>query len=53
LIVSDLGKAMVLPPFAKLLLPTRRERPELATDKASDTALRICPFLEPDGGVAI
>ena len=41
LIVSDLGKAMVFLPFAEILLPSRRERAELATDKASDTTLRI------------
>jgi hypothetical protein len=49
LVVSDLEKAVVLLPFAKILLPTRRERPDLAADKAANTALRVHPFLEPVG----
>ena len=49
LIVSDLEKAVVLLPFAKILLPSRREGPDLAADEAADTALRVDPFLEPVG----
>ena len=52
LIVSDLEKAMVLLPFAKILLPSRRERPDLAADKAADSALIVDPFLKPKGGEA-
>ena len=40
---------MIFLPFAKFLLPTRRERPDLAADKAVDPALRVHPFLEPVG----
>src|ERR1700722_20183618 len=53
LIVSDLGKAMVLLPFAKILLPSRREKPELALHEAADTALAVDPFLKLNGGIAV
>jgi hypothetical protein len=52
LVFSDLGKAMALLPFAKILLPSRREKPELATHEAVDTALLVDPFLKPIGGKA-
>ena len=49
LIVPDLEKAMVLLPFAKILLPARRERPKLAANVAAHAAVAIHPFLEPVG----
>ena len=52
LVVPDLEKAVVLLPFAKILLPSRREGPDLATDEAADTTLTVDPFLEPKGGEA-
>src|SRR5580704_372844 len=51
-IVSGLEKAVALLPFAKILLPSRRERPDLAADKAADSALAVDPFLNPIGGEA-
>src|SRR5271166_4272736 len=36
LVVSDLEKAVILLPFAKILLPSRRERPDHAPHKAAD-----------------
>ena len=48
-IVSRLEKTMVLLPFAEILLPSRREGPDLAADEAADTALSVDPFLEPVG----
>src|ERR1700692_1814826 len=53
LIVSDLGKAMVLLPFAKILLPSRREKPELALHEAADAALTVDPLLKLNGDVAV
>ena len=43
LVLSDLEKAVIFLPFAKFLLPSRRERPDLAADEAADTALRRRP----------
>src|SRR5580704_487279 len=51
-IVSGLEKAMVLLPFTKILLPSRREGPDLTADEAADTALIVDPFLNPIGGEA-
>ncbi len=51
-IVSGLEKAVVLLPFAEILLPSRRERPDLAADEAADTALTVDPLLNPIGGEA-
>jgi hypothetical protein len=48
-VLSDLEKAVVLLPFAKILLPSRREGSELAADKAVDSALLVDSFLEPKG----
>ena len=53
LVVSDLEKAVVLLPFAKILLPSRREKPELALHEAADTALTVDPLLKLKGGVAV
>src|SRR4029077_6877410 len=53
LIVSDLEKAVVLLPFAKILLPSRREKPELALHEAADTALTVDPLLKLNGGIAV
>ena len=50
LVLSDLEKAAILLPFAKILLPSRRERPDLAMDEAADTALTVDPFLKLNGG---
>ena len=49
LIAPDLEKAMVLLPFAKILLPARRERSKLAANEAAHAAVAIHPFLEPVG----
>ena len=49
LVLSDLEKAVILLPFAKILFPSRREGPDLATDEAADTALGVDPFFEPVG----
>jgi hypothetical protein len=40
---------MVLLPFAKLFLPSRRESPDFAADEAADASLSVHPFLEPVG----
>ena len=48
LIVSGLEKAVVLLPFAKILLPSRREGPDLAVDEAADTALERRPVPRTD-----
>src|ERR1700727_3671336 len=53
LIVSDLEKAVVLLPFAKILLPSRRKKPELALHEAADTALTVDPLLKLNGGIAV
>ena len=47
LVVSDLENAVIVLPFAKILLPSRRERPKLAADEAADATLAVHPFLEP------
>jgi hypothetical protein len=48
-----LEKAVVLLPFAKFLLPLRREKPELALHEAADTALTVDPLLKLNRGVAV
>ena len=53
LIVSDLEKAVVLLPFAEILLPSRRERPKLAAHEATNTALTVDPLLKLNGGIAV
>ena len=40
---------MIVLPFAKIPLPSRRERPKLAPDEAADATLAVHPFLEPVG----
>ncbi len=50
LVVSDLEKAVVLLPFAEILLPSRREKPELATHEAADTALSVRPVPQTGRG---
>ena len=52
-VLPDLEKAAILLPFAKILLPSRRKRSDLAMDEAADTALTVDPFLEPIGREAI
>src|ERR1700722_18563907 len=51
-IISGLEKTVVLLPFAKILLPSGRESPDLAADKAANSALPVDPFLNPIGGEA-
>jgi hypothetical protein len=53
LVLSDLEKAVILLPFAKILLPSHPERPELATHEAADTAATVDLFLKLKGGVAV
>jgi hypothetical protein len=53
LVLSDLEKAMILLPFAEIFFPSRREKSELATHEAVDTAFAVDPFLKPKGGVAV
>src|SRR5579871_4322521 len=48
-VVSRLEKAVIFLPFAEILLPSRRERSDLAPDEAADAALSVHPFLEPVG----
>ena len=53
LVLSGLEKMMVLLPFAKILLPPRREKPELAVHEAADTTLTVDPLIKLNGGIAI